>query len=95
LADGGQQTGYLSLPFHRVYFNNNSVHQEALPDKCFKIPLGVRTNYFLGDKIIHRAYYRYYTDDWGLKSNTSVGTVWLFAAPTDDFSIFLRKIYCE
>lgn len=70
LGDVVQQTGYLSLPFHRVYFNDNSVHQEALPDKRFKIPLGVRANYFLGDKIILRAYYRYYTDDWGLKSNT-------------------------
>lgn len=70
LADGIQQTGYLSLPFHRVYFKDNSVHQEALPDKRFKIPLGVRANYFLGDKFIVRAYYRYYTDDWGLKSNT-------------------------
>jgi len=70
LADGIQQTGYLGLPFHRVYFTDNSVHQEALPDKRFKIPLGVRANYFLGDKVILRAYYRYYTDDWGLKSNT-------------------------
>ncbi|MEI3789326.1 MULTISPECIES: DUF3570 domain-containing protein [unclassified Chryseobacterium] len=70
LADGIQQTGYLSLPFHRVYFTDHSVHQEALPDKRFKIPLGVRANYFLGDKVILRAYYRYHTDDWGLKSNT-------------------------
>ncbi|WP_295213588.1 DUF3570 domain-containing protein [uncultured Chryseobacterium sp.] len=70
LADGVQQTGYLSLPFHRVYFTDNSVHQETLPDKRFKIPVGVRANYFLGDKVILRAYYRYYTDDWGLKSNT-------------------------
>lgn len=70
LGDAVQQTGYLGLPFHRVYFNDNSVHQETLPDKRFKIPLGLRANYFLGDKIILRAYYRYYTDDWGLKSNT-------------------------
>lgn len=70
LADGVHQTGYLSLPFHRVYFMDDSVHQEALPDKRFKIPLGVRANYFLGDKVILRAYYRYYADDWGLKSNT-------------------------
>lgn len=70
LGDAVQQTGYLSLPFHRVYFNDNSVHQETLPDKRFKIPLGLRANYFLGDKVILRAYYRYYTDDWGLKSNT-------------------------
>ncbi|MCG2792014.1 MAG: DUF3570 domain-containing protein [Weeksellaceae bacterium] len=70
LVDGVQQTGYLSLPFHRVYFNDNSVHQEALPDKRFKIPLGLRANYFLGDKVILRAYYRYYTDDWDLTSHT-------------------------
>lgn len=70
LGDAVQQSGYLSLPFHRVYFNDNSVHQEALPDKRFKIPLGFRANYFFGDKVILRAYYRYYTDDWGLKSNT-------------------------
>ncbi|MCY0968886.1 DUF3570 domain-containing protein [Chryseobacterium wangxinyae] len=70
LADGIQQTGYLSLPFHRVYFTDNSVHQEALPDKRFKIPLGVRANYFLGDKIILKAHYRFYTDNWGLRSNT-------------------------
>lgn len=70
LGDAVQQTGYLSLPFHRVYFNDNSVHQETLPDKRFKIPIGLRANYFLGDKVILRAYYRYYTDDWGLKSNT-------------------------
>lgn len=70
LADGIQQTGYLSLPFHRVYFTDGSVHQEALPDKRFKLPLGLRANYFFGDKLIVRVYYRYYTDDWGLKSNT-------------------------
>lgn len=70
MGDAVQQTGYLSLPFHRVYFTDGSVHQEALPDKRFKLPLGIRANYFFGDKLILRAYYRYYTDDWGLKSNT-------------------------
>ncbi len=70
LADGVRQTGFLSLPFHRVYFTDGSVHQEALPDTRFKLPLGLRANYFLGDNIIFRTYYRYYTDDWGLRSNT-------------------------
>lgn len=70
LADMVQQTGYLSLPFHRVYFTDASVHQEKLPDKRFKLPLGFRANYFLGDKVIFRTYYRFYTDDWGLKSHT-------------------------
>lgn len=71
LADVAQQQGYLSLPFHRVYFKDGTVHQENLPSKRFKLPLGVRANYFIGDKFIIKAYYRYYTDDWGMKSHTA------------------------
>ncbi|UKB86035.1 DUF3570 domain-containing protein [Chryseobacterium sp. MEBOG06] len=70
MTDAVQQTGFLSLPFHRVYFTDGFVHQEALPDKRFKLPLGVRANYFLGDKFILRTYYRFYTDSWGIRSNT-------------------------
>jgi hypothetical protein len=70
LTDIVQQSGYLSLPFHRVYFSDGTVHQETLPDKRFKIPLGLRANYFLGDQFIIRTYYRYYTDSWGIKSHT-------------------------
>lgn len=71
LADVVQQAGYLSLPFHRVYFNNATVHQELLPDTRLKIPLGVRASYFLGDRFIIKGYYRFYTDDWGLTSHTA------------------------
>ena len=71
LADAVQQNGYLSLPFHRVYFQDNSVHQENLPDTRFKLPLGFRANYFAGDKVIIKTYYRYYKDDWGLSSHTA------------------------
>lgn len=71
LADIITQNGYLGLPFHRVYFTDGSVHIENLPDKRLKIPLAVRASYFLGDNIILRGYYRYYTDDWGLKSHTA------------------------
>lgn len=70
LLDVIYQQGYLSLPFHRVYFANNSVHQENLPDTRMKIPVGFRANYFIGDKIILRSYYRYYHDDWGLNAHT-------------------------
>ncbi|MEO5967614.1 MAG: DUF3570 domain-containing protein [Ferruginibacter sp.] len=41
------QQGYLGLPFHRVYFNDQSVHVENLPSTRLKIPLGFRANYFL------------------------------------------------
>jgi hypothetical protein len=70
LADLVNQQGFLSLPFYRVYFADGSVHQEQLPDRRFKLPLGVRANYFLGDRFIIRTYYRYYKDDWGISSHT-------------------------
>jgi uncharacterized protein DUF3570 len=63
------QKGYLGLPFHRVYFNDASVHVENLPSTRLKIPLGLRANYFFGDKLIIRSWYRNYLDDWGINSN--------------------------
>ncbi|KAF2337840.1 DUF3570 domain-containing protein [Flavobacterium nitrogenifigens] len=71
VGDVISQNGYLSLPFHRVYFADGSVHQEKMPDTRLKIPIGLRANYFMGDNIIIRAYYRYYTDDWNLKAHTA------------------------
>ncbi len=70
LVDIISQNGYLSLPFHRVYFNDNTVHQENLPETRFKIPIAIRGSYFLGDNIIFRGYYRYYSDDWKLTAHT-------------------------
>ncbi len=70
LMDVIYQTGFLGLPFHRVYFADNSLHVETLPDTRLKIPIGFRANYFLGDKLIIRSYYRYYHDDWGLNAHT-------------------------
>jgi hypothetical protein len=63
------QDGYLGLPFHRVYFTDNSVHVEKLPSTRLKVPLGLRANYFIGDKFILRTWYRNYHDDWGINSN--------------------------
>ena len=71
LLDLVYQKGYLGLPFHRVYFlNENLPHVENLPDSRFKLPLGFRANYFAGDKVIIRTFYRYYRDDWGLNAHT-------------------------
>ena len=70
LADGVAQTGYLGLPFHRVYWTNGTVHVEKLPTSRLKLPIGARFNYFLGDKFVVRTFYRYYTDTWGLKAHT-------------------------
>lgn len=65
------QKGYLGLPFHRVYFGDNTVHVENLPGSRLKIPLGIRANYFISDKFILRTWYRNYHDDWGINSNTA------------------------
>ncbi|MGZ5254060.1 MAG: DUF3570 domain-containing protein [Flavitalea sp.] len=65
------QEGYLGLPFHRVYFNNLEVKSEKMPDTRLKIPLGIRANYFIGDKFILRTFYRYYKDDWGVAAHTA------------------------
>jgi hypothetical protein len=71
LLDLAYQKGFLSLPFNRVYFSNNAAGIENLPGSRFKVPASVRLSYFLGDRVVVRAFYRYYQDDWGLKSNTA------------------------
>lgn len=70
IAEAVYQNGYLGLPFHRVYFNNDSVQVEKLPSNRFKLPLAIRGSFFIGDRFIIRAYYRFYYDTWNLTSNT-------------------------
>ncbi|UII28337.1 DUF3570 domain-containing protein [Fulvivirga maritima] len=71
------QSGLLSTPFHRVYFNdgiNNPQLKdravETLPDSRSKFPVGLRVNYYLSDLIILRGYYRYYHDDFDIDAHT-------------------------
>jgi hypothetical protein len=90
LADVAQQQGYLSLPFHRVYFKDGTVHQENLPSSRFKLPLGFRGNYFIGDKFIIKTSYRFYTDDWGLTSHTANIEVPIKITPFVSVSPFYR-----
>ncbi|MFN9666819.1 MAG: DUF3570 domain-containing protein [Bacteroidota bacterium] len=70
LADIIYQQGFLGLPFHRVYFSDNSVHMENLPTTRLKIPVSLRFSYFASDQLILRGYYRYYQDDWDLSAHT-------------------------
>lgn len=90
IAEGVAQQGYLGLPFHRVYFTDGSEKIENLPSTRFKLPLGIRLNYFLGDKIILRSYYRYYTDDWGIKAHTASLEVPYKVSPFVSISPFYR-----
>src|SRR5690606_27939628 len=75
------QHGLLSTPFHRVHVSDfEDFHidlfqladdVERLPDSRLKIPIGGRLNYYLGDLVVLRSYYRYYWDDWGISSHTA------------------------
>jgi hypothetical protein len=91
VTEGVAQNGFLSLPFHRVYFGDQDAAKiENLPGSRFKLPLGLRLNYFLGDKIIFRSYYRYYTDDWGIKAHTATLEVPYKISPFVSVSPFYR-----
>lgn len=90
LADLVGQNGFLSLPFHRVYFSNGKDTIERLPSSRFKLPLGFRANYFLGDNIILRSYYRYYADNWGIRANTASLEVAYKVSPFFSLSPFYR-----
>lgn len=90
ITDPTAQQGYLGLPYYRVYFNDGTGHVENLPGTRFKLPLGVRLNYFLGDKIILRSYYRYYMDNWGITSHTASLEVPFKITPFVSISPFYR-----
>lgn len=71
-ADVVKQTGLLSTPFHRVYFDDlSTVRVEKLPSERLKIPVGVRFNYYVNDYLLLRTYYRYYWDNWGVTAHTA------------------------
>ena len=71
IAEPTYQNGLLATKYQRVYFTNGSEQAENLPDNRMKIPLGIRANYFLGDRFVIRSFYRYYQDNWGLKAHTA------------------------
>jgi hypothetical protein len=76
-----QQDGLLSSSIQRVYFSDiENIYVEnfpladdveRLPDKRFKMAIGVRLNYYINQNISLRTFYRYYTDDWGIRSHTA------------------------
>lgn len=71
MVDPSYQEGLLSTPFHRVYFNDNSLRVEKLPGKRMKLPASIRANYFAGDRLVLRSFYRFYADDWGMTAHTA------------------------
>lgn len=70
IAEPSYQSGLLATKYQRVFFTDGSEKTETLPGTRMKIPLGIRANYFIGDRFILRSFYRYYQDNWGLKAHT-------------------------
>lgn len=70
LAEAVHQNGFLSTPFHRVFFTNHFVATEKMPDNRLKLPVALRASYFAGNRLIIRPYYRFYWDNWGVKAHT-------------------------
>lgn len=63
------QQGLLATPFHRVYFNDNSLRVENLPKQRFKFPIALKLNAFLGSRFILKNQYSFYADNFGIIAN--------------------------
>ncbi|WP_040495579.1 DUF3570 domain-containing protein [Fulvivirga imtechensis] len=91
-----RQQGLLSTPFQRVYFSDvadsfiEGFHLaddvERLPDTRFKLAIGGRLNYYINQMFVVRTYYRYYSDDWGIRSTTA--SVELPVKISDKFTLY-------
>lgn len=68
------QTGLLSTPFHRVYFQGRpelgQARVEKLPSSRFKYPVGLRLSYYASDLVLLRSFYRFYNDNFGIAAHT-------------------------
>lgn len=67
---GGDQSGFLSTPFHEVHFSDGSIAAERLPDSRQRWAFKIALNMAITDKIIFRTYARHYEDDWGIDAQT-------------------------
>ena len=66
---------YSDIQFYKTSDNNEVFHLaddvERLPSVRWKLPLGLRFNYYISETFILRTYYRYYSDSWKLSSHTA------------------------
>jgi hypothetical protein len=90
IIEPSYQEGLLSTPFHRVYFTNGNEALEKLPGTRFKLPIGLRLSYFMGDQTVIRAFYRAYVDDWGMTAHTANLEVPFKVTPFFSISPFYR-----
>jgi Protein of unknown function (DUF3570) len=71
ILEPSYQKGLLATKYQRDYFTDGSLRSETLPDKRYKLPIGLRMNYFLDDHFVIRTFYRYYVDNWGIRAHTA------------------------
>lgn len=71
ILEPSYQKGLLATKYQRNYFTDGSLRSETLPDKRYKLPIGLRMAYFLDDRFVIRTFYRYYMDNWGIKAHTA------------------------
>ncbi|MBT2560668.1 DUF3570 domain-containing protein [Pedobacter sp. ISL-68] len=71
ILEPSYQKGLLATKYQRDYFTDGSMRAETLPDKRYKLPIGLRMNYFLNDRFVIRTFYRYYMDNWGIRAHTA------------------------
>jgi hypothetical protein len=43
---------------------------ERLPNKRLKLPIGAKLNYYINEYVVAKTFLRYYTDNWGVTSQT-------------------------
>jgi len=96
------QSGLLSTPFHRVFFDDavafandkdeleTRSHIEQLDDSRIKIPISMRWNYYVSDFIRLKTFYRYYSDSWGITAHTASIELPMMISPSFIISPFAR-----
>ena len=85
------QTGLLSTPFHRVYFiDEDKPKVENLPARRIKIPLGLKFNAYIGSSFILNTFYRFYADDFDIRSSTLEIETYYKVSPYFTPSVSLR-----
>ncbi len=89
------QSGLLSTPYNRVYFNDLSLRVENLPMERLKALIGLKLNSFVGGRTIFKNAIDYYVDNFsvqglGLENETAVKlTPQFIIAPS--FRIYFQR----
>ncbi len=100
-AEVVSQSGLLSTPFHRVFFDDTNIgddfatlrtlsNVERLDDSRIKIPISMRWNYYVSDFIRLKTFYRFYTDSWGISAHTASVELPIMVSPSFIVSPFAR-----